>query len=101
MARLVRMKYVNGPEGGYPFLHEKMAGGREILLCMAEKRMRLCRRIADGLTEKQKTGDDLVWSHPLHRWIDPDPDYSAGAIAPIGHASAQVPQSTHRFGSIL
>ena len=28
-------------------------------------------------------------------------NYSAGEIAPIGHTSAQVPQSTHTFGSIL
>ena len=27
-------------------------------------------------------------------------DYSAGAIAPIGQASAQVPQSMHTFGSM-
>jgi hypothetical protein len=28
-------------------------------------------------------------------------DYSAGAMAPIGQASAQVPQSMQMFGSIV
>ena len=38
---------------------------------------------------------------PLSSVLCDVPDYSAGEIAPIGHASAHVPQSTQRFGSIL